>query len=67
MAPLIRQKADLLKVLERAAFPPDTIAALGRELPDELDLDLDLDKQWPLLNRYGVTRDVLISRMGGSP
>jgi hypothetical protein len=63
MAPLIRRKADVFKVLKRAHFPRDTIASLARELLN----DVDLDEQSPALDRYGVTRDELISRMGGSP
>ncbi len=63
MAPLIRQKTDLLKVLKRAGFPPETIGRLGRELPEKVDLD----KQSRLLSSYRVTRDALMSRMGSSP
>jgi nucleotide-binding universal stress UspA family protein len=63
MASPMRQKADVLKALKRAGFSRKTIARLRSELPDEVNLD----SQSPLLNRYGVTRDELTSRMGGSP
>lgn len=57
------QKAEALRVLRRAGYPPDTIARLDRELPD----GVDLKNQPSLLNKYGVTLDELRSRMGGSP
>jgi len=34
-----------------------------RSLPDQLDLE----RAAQFLQRYGITKDVLISRMGGSP
>lgn len=34
-----------------------------RSLPDEVDLEVAAQ----FLQRYGITKDVLISRMGGSP
>jgi hypothetical protein len=35
----------------------------NRSLPDQLDLE----RAAQFLQRYGITKDVLISRMGGSP
>jgi hypothetical protein len=58
-----RSKAEVLKVLARARIPDETIAEIAAQLPDPVDLD----KQGALLQAYGVTRDALISRLGGSP
>jgi len=35
----------------------------NRSLPEELDLE----EAGAFLERYGITKDALISRMGGSP
>lgn len=35
----------------------------NRSLPEQLDLERAIE----FLGRYGVTKDALISRMGGSP
>jgi hypothetical protein len=35
----------------------------SRSLPEELDLE----RAASFLERYGITKDALISRMGGSP
>jgi hypothetical protein len=59
----LRAKADLMSVLRRAGIPGDTVQTLESLLPDPVDLRRDGD----LLARYGVTRDGLIDRMGGSP
>jgi len=61
--PYLRRKADVLAVLRRAGFSEDTVAALERELPDPVDIDRDGD----VLLRHGITLDVVIDRMGGSP
>ena len=59
----IRKKSDLLAILKRAGVSPETIAALDEQLPD----DVDVDEHAQLLQRYGITRDALTSRMGASP
>lgn len=56
-------KSDAIKTLRRAGIPAETIEALSAELPDEIDLDRDGDT----LLHYGISRDMLIARMGGSP
>jgi hypothetical protein len=58
-----RSKAEVLKVLARARIPEETIAEISAKLPDPVDLD----KQGALLQTYGITRDELISALGGSP
>jgi hypothetical protein len=59
----LRAKADVLAVLRRAGIPEQTVQALDAVLEDPVDLRRDGD----LLARYGITRDRLIDRMGGSP
>ena len=58
-----RPKAELVKVLQRAGIPEERIAEIAAQLPDPVDLD----KSGALLQSYGLTRDALISLMGGSP
>jgi hypothetical protein len=55
-------KAEVLRVLRRAGRP-DTAEQLAALLPDPVDLDRDA----PLLEQHGLSRDVLVDRMGGSP
>jgi hypothetical protein len=58
-----RSKAELLHVLRRIGVPRATIDEIDSKLPDFVDLD---DAQ-TLFQRYGLTRDQIISRLGGSP
>ena len=55
-------KREVVRVLRRAGLSEAADDA-ERELPDELDLERAAD----FGARYGITRDVLISRLGGSP
>ena len=59
----LRSKAEVLAVLRRAGVSEATVAALDAQLRDPVDIDRDAN----LLLRYGLTLDVLIDRMGGSP
>jgi hypothetical protein len=52
----------VLRILRRAGRP-DTAEQLAELLPDPVDLDRDAG----LLERHGLSRDVLVDRMGGSP
>ena len=56
-------KAELARVLGRADLPHDLIQEVTEELPDPVDLDRDS----PVLDRYGLTRARLVDIMGGSP
>ena len=47
----------------RASGLPEVPDEANRSLPEELDLERAAD----FLARYGITKDALISRMGGSP
>ncbi len=60
MMPLTRQ--DVVDILRKTGFSAAADEAL-RELPDPVDLDQAAT--WGA--KYGITRDELISRMGGSP
>jgi hypothetical protein len=57
-----RQKAEVLRVLRHAGLF-EAAERLEPVLPDVVDLDRDQD----LLEGYGVSRDLLVSRLGGSP
>jgi hypothetical protein len=58
-----RSKAEVLQVLARLAIPEETIAEIAAKLSDPVDLH----EAGALLQAYGLTRDALISRLGGSP
>jgi hypothetical protein len=56
-------RAEILKMLHRAGYPPDVVAEIEAQLPDPIDLLRDRD----VLIRYGITTEALVSRLGGSP
>jgi hypothetical protein len=56
-------KAELRRVLARLGLPEVTVAQIAAQLPDPVDLD----EAGQLLQTYGLTRDAVISRLGGSP
>jgi hypothetical protein len=58
-----RSKAEVLQVLARVGVSEKTIAEIAAKLPDPVDLH----ESAALLQEYGLTRDALISRLGGSP
>jgi hypothetical protein len=58
-----RSKAELLRVLQRIGIPQATIDEISSKLPDFVDLD----DAGTVFQRYGLTRDEIISRLGGSP
>jgi hypothetical protein len=55
-------RQDVIDVLRRTGLPELAEEAL-RVLPDPVDLDYAA----AILQSYGVTKDELIDRMGGSP
>jgi hypothetical protein len=59
----LQSKAELIQILHRLAVPQETIDELDARLPDPVDLDA----AGSLLQSYGLTRDAVISRLGGSP
>jgi hypothetical protein len=58
-----RRKEDILAILRRACVPDETLKAVDAALPDPIHVTDAAN----LLLRHGITRDSLISRMGGSP
>ena len=57
-------KQEVLSVLARVGRG-DVIEKAKRDLPETIDPDRDIDQQ--RLYEYGLTRNQLIDRMGGSP
>jgi len=55
-------KQEVLEMMKRAG-PRELIAQAERELPDYVDLERDQ----PLLERFGVGRSQLLERFGASP
>jgi hypothetical protein len=55
-------RQHVVDVLRTAGLQQEADEA-DRSLPEELDLE----RAAHFLQRYGITKDVLISRMGGSP
>jgi hypothetical protein len=55
-------RQHVIEVLRTAGFA-EVADEVSRVLPDQIDLD-DLEG---ILIPYGISRDVLTSRMGGSP
>jgi hypothetical protein len=56
-------KSDATQLLHRCGYDPDLIDELISQVPDPIDFDRD----GSILMRYGITRDELIGRVGGSP
>ncbi len=56
-------KAEATKVLKRVGVPDEKIADIMGELDDPIDVERDT----AILEKYGISRDVLVDRMGGSP
>ena len=59
---MLTTKREVVRVLRNAGLL-QTAEEAERTLPDELDIERAAE----FGERYGITRDVLISRMGGSP
>jgi hypothetical protein len=55
-------KSELLRVLRRAGL--DSVA---EELSELLPDPVDIERSGELLFRYGISRDALLDRLGGSP
>ena len=57
-----RTRVEVLRVLRNAG-----LFGVAEELAPVLPDVVDFDRDHALLERYGVDRDELVSRMGGSP
>jgi hypothetical protein len=55
-------KQHVVDVLRTAGLP-EAAAEADRSLPEQMELE----RAEEFLGHYGITKDVLISRMGGSP
>jgi hypothetical protein len=55
-------KREIVELLRRAG-DPEVAEEADRSLPDPVELEIAAEFGM----RYGITRDELISRMGGSP
>ena len=62
IATQIVQRQHVVDILRTAGLH-EVAEEAGRSLPEEMDLDQASE----FLGRYGITKDALISRMGGSP
>jgi hypothetical protein len=54
-------RAEVLRVLRNAGLVHE-----ADELAPELPGTVDIDRNHEVFERYGIDRDVLVSRMGGS-
>ena len=63
MTQYVFSKSAFLPALRRAGYTPETIPALDAALQDKVDGRRDE----ALLDRYGVSRNAIVDRMGGSP
>jgi hypothetical protein len=59
---VLLRKHEIVQMLRNAGLPQVAEEA-ERSLPDEVELERAAE----FGARYGITRDMLISRMGGSP
>jgi hypothetical protein len=56
-------QAEAKRVLLRVGYTDEFINEVLRKLPDPIDLD----REQVVLESYGVTRENLLDRLGGSP
>jgi hypothetical protein len=64
MTPDVRvSHAEASRVLRRVGYPPEVIKEILAQLADPIDPNRDSK----VLERYGVTREHLMGRMGASP
>jgi hypothetical protein len=62
-APQAMLKAHVEEILRQVGTPSETIREILESLPDLIDFDQCAN----VLQKYGITRDQLVSQMGGSP
>jgi len=58
-----RSHEEAAQVLRRAGYSDEFIHEVLSQLPDPIDLQRDR----PILDRYGLSPERLMDRMGGSP
>jgi hypothetical protein len=59
----LRSHEESERVLRRAGYSDEFIAEVLGQLPDPIDLHRDQQ----ILDRYGLSQERLMDRMGGSP
>lgn len=62
-ARLVVTKAEAKRLWRLMGVAPEEVEQLDAELPEPIDIDRDGE----VLQQHGITRDNLISVMGGSP
>jgi hypothetical protein len=62
-SPTSYPKSQAIAVLRRANYDQALIDEIMSQLADPIDLDRD----GSVLMRYGITKDALVGRVGGSP
>ena len=61
--PVLRSHEEARRTLRRAGYSDEFISEVLSELPDPIDLQRDRR----IFDRYGLTTERLMDRMGGSP
>jgi hypothetical protein len=56
-------KTEVALLFHRAGLPPEQIDKILAQLPDPIDLERDQ----PILEKSGLSRERLMDMMGGSP
>ncbi len=56
-------RGDVLRLMQRAGYSSTLIDEVGAQLPEEVDRDRDRS----VLEKYGLTRGMLMERFGSSP
>lgn len=62
-SPSLRSHEEAVRVLRRTGYADESIREILRELPDPFDLQ----RYSEILARCGVSPELLMDRMGGSP
>jgi len=56
-------QAEFVQLLRRVGYPRELIAEIAAQLPDPIDVERDSH----ILERYALTREHLMDRLGASP
>lgn len=56
-------RTEVVRLVRHAGYPTELIEEIAAQLPD----CVEVEGEWQLLERYGLTRERLMERMGGSP
>jgi hypothetical protein len=62
-SPSLRSHEEAARILRITGYSDESIREILRELPDPFDLE----RYREILARYGVSAELLMDRMGGSP